>query len=194
MITSPSPTDGKTTTALAFSVAIASAGASVILIDTDVRRLPIRAGLEAVQEPAATTLHARPTRRQGQSEATLALRPLLRRVVGHPNLQLVDAMDVGFDSVDPHARDRLADLVRAAAREADYVILDTPPLGVVSDALTLLDVVDVVLLVSRIRSTRRLHVEVARDLLARAGVTPHGYVVIGERTLGSYPYPRQESR
>jgi Mrp family chromosome partitioning ATPase/capsular polysaccharide biosynthesis protein len=192
MITSPSPTDGKTTTALAFSVAVASAGASVILIDTDVRRLPIRAGLEAVREPAPT-LQSRSVRR-AQSETVLSLKPLLRRVVGHPNLQLLDAMDVGFDSVDPHSRDRLADLIRAAANEADYVILDTPPIGVVSDALTLLDLVDAVMLVSRIRSTRRLHVEVARDLLSRAGVSPMGYVVIGERTLGSYPYPREESR
>ena len=102
MITSPSPTDGKTTTALAFSVAVASAGASVILIDTDVRRLPIRAGLEAVREPAPT-LQSRSMRRTGQGELTLSLKPLLRRVVGHPNLQLLDAMDVGFDSVDSTA-------------------------------------------------------------------------------------------
>jgi Mrp family chromosome partitioning ATPase len=188
MITSPSPEDGKTTTALAFGVAIADAGARVILIDTDVRRLPIRTGLEADRD-AVSTIQARTRRLDQGGEPRPSLRPLLRRVAGHPNLQLLDAMDVGFDSADPHSRSRFADLVRAAGSEADYVLLDTPPVGVISDALTLLELVDDVLVVARIRATKRLHVEVARDLLGRAGVVPAGYLVIGERTLGSYPYP-----
>ena len=191
MITSPSPSDGKTTTAIAFAVSVADSGARVILIDTDVRRMPIRAGLETDQEQSAVGTQY-PGRRPLPATAVdtkPSLRPLLRRVIGHPNLQLLDAMDVGFNSADPYSRDRLTDLVRAAAREADYVILDTPPVGVISDALTLLEVVDDVLMVARIRSTKRLHVEAARDLLTRAGVHPVGYLVIGERTLGSYPYP-----
>jgi Mrp family chromosome partitioning ATPase len=198
MITSPSPDDGKTTTALAFCVALADSGTRVILIDSDVRRMPIRAGLEGRREPVppvpagAGRPAAARVRRDGaavtQEGRAPSLRPLLRRVQGHPNLQLLDAMDVGFDSADVHSRTRFTDLVRAAANEADYVVLDTPPIGVVSDALTLLEFVDDVILVAKTRWTKRIHVEVTRDLFARAGVDPAGYIVIGERPVGTYPY------
>lgn len=188
MITSPSPGDGKTTTAVALGVTIADAGAQVVLIDTDVRRMPIRASLDADSEAMPSASRGRPTPSSGKGSGP-PLGKLLRRVAGHPNFQLLDAMDAGFDSTDASARGRFAELVRAAKKEFDYVLLDTPPIGVISDALTLLDLVDDVLIVAKIRDTRRLHVEVARDLLGRARVTPAGYIVIGERTLGSYPYP-----
>ena len=189
MLTSPSPGDGKTTTALGLATTIAESGARVILIDTDVRRMPIRAGLAAEQgEAAPRALTRRWSAAAGPAEKT-PLRPLLRRVAGQPNLHLLDAMDVAFDSTDPYARARFNDLVQAATREADWVILDTPPIGVIGDALTLVHLVDDVLVVTKMRSTRRLHVEVARDLLNRAGVVPTGYLVIGERTVGAYPYP-----
>lgn len=191
MITSPSPSDGKTTTSLALATSMADDGSRVILIDTDIRRRPIRTGLEG---DAGTAVPVKLKRRTNPhapiAERTRpSLRPLLRRVKGHPNLQLLDAMDVGFDMSDPGSKDRMADVVREAVKDANYVVLDTPPIAVVSDALSLLELVDDVIIVVQMRSTGRLHVEVARDLLARAGVWPTGYIVIGERTVGAYPYP-----
>jgi Mrp family chromosome partitioning ATPase len=187
MLTSPSPDDGKTTTALAFGAALADTGARVILIDTDVRGMQAR----NAPRPAATPAVARPFPQSasGDRERPLSVRGLLYPLEGHGNLQLLDASEIGFDSVDRRSRGRLAESIRAAAQEADYVIVDTPPLGVVSDALTLVELVDDVLVVVRLRSTKRIHAEITRDLLVRAGVSPAGYLVIGERTLGSYQYP-----
>jgi Mrp family chromosome partitioning ATPase/capsular polysaccharide biosynthesis protein len=182
MLTSPSPDDGKTTTALAFGAALADTGARVILIDTDVRAVQARSG----PRPAAPPAMALPV----ASDRPPSLRGMLYPLEGHENLQLLDASEIGFDGLNKRSRGRLAESIRAAAQAADYVIVDTPPLGVVSDALTLVELVDDVLVVVRLRATKRMHAEITRDLLARAGVTPEGYLVIGEGAHGSYyPYP-----
>lgn len=180
MITSPSPDDGKTTTSLAFGAALADTGARVILIDTDVRVRPTAAA-DASADP-------RPVSSLTTPEPPSRLRPMLYPVEGHRTLQVLDASDIGFDSVDKSSRARLTDWIRAAAQEADYVIVDTPPLGVVSDALTLVELVDDVIVVVRMRSTKRIHVEITRDLLARADVDAVGFLVIGDGQVGTYPY------
>jgi Mrp family chromosome partitioning ATPase len=180
MITSPSPTDGKTTTAVAFGIALAETGARVILIDTDVRR-------NAHHGLASGPSKGAPARWPGRP-ASKALTTLLRPVPSHPSVQVIDARDFSFDSADARSQKRFAEIVHEAASTADYVILDTPPLGVVSDALTMLDLVDHVVLVARPRSTKRFHVEVTRDLLTRAGTEAAGFVVIGEVSHHTYPY------
>jgi Mrp family chromosome partitioning ATPase/capsular polysaccharide biosynthesis protein len=180
MITSPSPTDGKTTTAVAFGIALAETGARVILIDTDVRR-------NAHHGLAAGPSKGAPPRWPGRP-ASNALNTFLRPVPSQPSVQVIDARDFAYDSADARSQKRFTEIVREAASTADYVILDTPPLGVLSDALTMLDLVDHVVLVARPRSTKRFHVEVTRDLLMRAGTEAAGFVVIGEVSDDTYPY------
>jgi Mrp family chromosome partitioning ATPase len=80
-------------------------------------------------------------------------------------------------------------LISGMVSAVDYVVVDTPPLGEVSDALVLLDEINDVLLVSRLGNTRRMSLEIAGDLLDRADRQPAGYVVVGGRnTAGRYPY------
>jgi tyrosine-protein kinase len=188
LITSPSPADGKTTTAVAFGIALADGGARVILIDADVRRAGPHSSSWHAQRPEdtvpETTAGARPTRPDS------GFGRLLRPVPGHPSLQLIDASDLGLDSADERSLTRLTDILRRAAERADYVILDTPPLGVVSDALPLLEHADDVIIVSKLRWTKRIHTEVTRELLGRAGVEPTGLLVIGDGTASPYPYYR----
>ena len=75
---------------------------------------------------------------------------------------------------------------------ADFVIIDTAPLGEVSDALKInADQVDDVLLVTRPGHTNRVNLEMMRDLLERTAYTPAGFLVIGDstpRTSAYYAY------
>lgn len=185
LITSPSPDDGKTTTALALGAALADTGARVILIDTDVRGMQTRSTPRRATTPALARSFPESA---SEDRSSRSLRGLLYPLEGHNNLQLLDASDIGFDSVDKRSRDRLAESIRAAAQQADYVIVDTPPLGVVSDALALVEFVDDVLVVVRLRATKRIHAEITRDLLARAGVDAVGFLVIGDGPVGTYAY------
>ena len=75
---------------------------------------------------------------------------------------------------------RLPEILDEARSLADYVVVDTPPLGEVSDALRLVDLVDDVLIVARPGNTNRANLELMRNLMARTGRTPTGLIVIGE--------------
>jgi Mrp family chromosome partitioning ATPase len=58
-------------------------------------------------------------------------------------------------------------------------VIDTPPLGEVSDAYQLLPFVDDVIVVARPGNTRRASFQFMRDLLGRAECTPLGMIIVG---------------
>ena len=68
---------------------------------------------------------------------------------------------------------RLPELFHEARSLADYVIVDTPPLGEISDALRLVDLVDDIVIVARPGHTNRDSLETARDLMTRSGPRAH---------------------
>ena len=74
---------------------------------------------------------------------------------------------------------RLPELFHEARSLADYVIVDTPPLGEISDALRLVDLVDDIVIVARPGHTNRDSLETARDLMTRSGHEPTGMLIVG---------------
>jgi len=72
------------------------------------------------------------------------------------------------------AANRAHEMVRRVAEEYDVVLLDSPPLLSVSDAMPLLSLVDAVLIVSRLQLTTKDAAKRLRDTLQRA---PHANVV-----------------
>ncbi len=169
MFTSPSPRDGKTSSAVDFALVLAGAGASVILLDFDLRKPDIaerlgadtdyldffrsNAGLDKVLSQSRSTPGLRVLSAHAQGDAT----PLLEAVSR-----------------------RLPELLREARELADYVIVDTPPLGQVSDALRAATMVDEIVLVARPGNTDRVELTHTRELLDRMGHTPTGLLLIGE--------------
>ena len=75
---------------------------------------------------------------------------------------------------------RVAEIFTEARSLADYVVVDTAPLGVVGDALALTPYADVLLLVGRTHNSDRRAVQNVVELLDRANTPPSGWVVIGD--------------
>jgi Mrp family chromosome partitioning ATPase len=70
-------------------------------------------------------------------------------------------------------------LLEEAERMADFVVIDSPPLTEVIDALPLAQQVDDVLLTVRLGSSNVSQLARLGDLLAQNGITPSGFVVVG---------------
>jgi len=178
MITSPSPRDGKTTSALNLALALVSAGHRVLLIDFDLRRPQLAARLGMDPDLGIASLVSKES----------VLGDALQSVPNLPTLQLLGAGIDGGSVLLEVLNRRMPKILSEAAAVADCVVIDTPPLGQVSDALRLVSYVDDLLVVARPGNTRRADLAQLRDLLQRAGRIPAGMVVLGDRDTVASTY------
>lgn len=180
MMTSPSTGDGKTTSAVNLAVALASSGRTVILLDLDIRKPDIgRAlGMQASAGPMSLL-----------TMTSSSLGSLLQPVPQLPSLLVLPiGATAGDAGLVEAVNARVPDLLEEARGLAEYVVIDTAPLGEVSDALTISRLVDEVIVVARSGHTNRTNLTIMRDLLERAGRPPTGYLLIGEAPGASTSY------
>ena len=171
LVTGPSPSEGKSTTAVNLASSLALAGRKVILIEADLRRPAIADALnvEATHGGVVSVLIE-----------NLSLEDALTDTPSYgKNLQVLladyEAGWIGELFSIPAAKQMIED----ARKLADYVIIDSPPLNEVVDALPLARRSDDVLIVARIGKTLLAKIAQLGELLAENGIRPVGFAVIG---------------
>jgi capsular exopolysaccharide synthesis family protein len=191
LVTSAVPGEGKTTTAWNLALAGASDGDSVLVIEADLRRPRLvpdwdttGAGLAAVLagltsfEHAVTGVHLSP-----EIDGTGAGRlDVLVAGVSPPNpLQLLQS-------------GRMRELLQHVARRYDLVVLDSPAVTAVGDALALVRDVDGVVAVARMGSTTRGDLDALAHSLDNVAASLVGVVVNGAKERGGhYYYPERDA-
>jgi capsular exopolysaccharide synthesis family protein len=179
IVTGSSRADGKTTTALNLGAALALAGKRAILIEADLRHPSIGPALGLGPGP-------------GIASVLLEDAPLQDALVASDaygdNLRLLLADRAGEWMADQFSLPRARALVEEARQMADYVIIDTPPLTAVVDALPLVRLADEVLIVARLGKTDLGRLDRLGELLAQHGVTPLGLVLVGVHRSREYAY------
>jgi len=181
LITSASEGDGKTTCAIALSQALASSGHKVVLLDFDLRKGDVGDRLDAYADLLGLL----------RGEAPLS--SVLVRAPRTRGLKVLSAPPAGDTDVLLHSLTRrLPELVAQARAEADYVVIDTAPLGRVADALRLMAHVDDLLVVARPGRTNRHELAIAHETLDHLAVVPSGMMLLGTprhlRAGGYYGY------
>jgi polysaccharide biosynthesis transport protein len=144
-VTSPSPEEGKSVTAANLALAIAQQGQSVLLVDADLRRPVQHEIFEADRAP-------------GLSDALVGLvQPLAAAQPYHamPNLHV---MACGTEAPNPAellGSESFVRFLHQMLEKFDTVIIDTPPVNLVTDAAVIGSVTDGVLLVAEAGHTDR---------------------------------------
>ena len=169
-VTSALAGDGKTSTAVALARSMAASGLSVILIDADLRNPAV-----------ARMVWGRPAGSPGLGLA-LAQRLPLDAVLLSDDLTTLRVLHADADPDAPPPQDLLASeamerLLVEAAQGYDYVIVDTPPAGLVTDAAILGRQVEAILLVTRWNRTPVAALQAAGRSL-RAAQAPLAGVVM----------------
>lgn len=144
-VTSPSPEEGKSVTASNLTLAIAQQGQSVLIVDADLRR-PVQHEIFGVQ------------RGPGLSDALVGLVEPLAAVQPYSGMPNVYVMACGTEAPNPAellGSEAFSRFLAAMLAKFDTVIVDTPPVNLVTDAAVISSVCDGVLLVAEAGQTDR---------------------------------------
>lgn len=181
LVTGSSASEGKTTTGINLATSLAAAGNSVILIESDLRRPSIGKALGCKPEHGVVSVLI---------ESIDLEDALVTTEQFGSNLGLLLADYEGGWISELFALPAARALVENAKEIADYVIIDSPPLTDVVDALPLANYVDDVLIVVRLGSTHLAKLSHLGELLAENGIRPSGFAVVGtpRPTRSDYHY------
>ena len=179
LITGASPSEGKTTTALNLAASLALAGKRVILIESDLRRPKVgkALGVSATRGIASVLIDGLPLQ-----EA------LMTSEAYGENLKLLLVDRAGEWMADQFSLPAARGLVDEAKEMADYVIIDSPPLAEVIDALPLVQMTDDVVIVCRLGRTHINKLQRLGEILAQYNIRPAGFAVVGVSPTAEYGY------
>jgi succinoglycan biosynthesis transport protein ExoP len=157
-VTSSQPLEGKTTTAANLAMALALGGSRVLLIDADMRRPGLHKTLGMENGTGLSHLLT------GQAR----VREALQRTA-EPNLVVITAGRTPPNPSELLASDRMtAFLANLQTGPFDWVVIDTPPVLAVTDAVILAPRVSGVVFVIGSEMTRRVHAERAIETLRQS--------------------------
>lgn len=169
MVTSAVAREGKTLTATNLALTLAeSFRRSVLLVDADLRRPSLH---EVFQVPNVAGLS---DGLKAPAEGKLALLQVT------PLLTLLTAGRPDPDPMHSLISDRMRRVLEEAKAKFDWVVLDTPPVGLLTDANLLAAMVDTALLVVRAHVAPYDYVERAADIIGRDRIV--GVVLNGVTT------------
>jgi capsular exopolysaccharide synthesis family protein len=185
LVSSSIPGEGKTLTSVNLAITLALSGVRVVLVDADLRR------------PMIATAFGVPARSRGFATLLAADADPQRVLVTAPNqpreLKLLLASPQHAWMVDLLQRDRIERVLDRLKQYADVIIIDSPPIGEVADALALADAVDTVVVAVRLGHSRRDKLNELRRMLAQRGITPAGFVVTSRRRSRARGYYHSEA-
>jgi polysaccharide biosynthesis transport protein len=186
LVTSARTGEGKTTVAWNLAAAAASGGMSVALVEADLRRPSLADRYDLEQAPGLAEAL------QGEVSISAAMQTILpiqgsANPVGHPrSLHVIVA---GQAAPNPWALMQSSVMVRVLdvlRKDHDIVVIDTPPIPHVADAISLLRHVDGVLVTASVNSTRGPEASRLRDQLQALDANVLGVVANGGSALSGY--------
>jgi capsular exopolysaccharide synthesis family protein len=183
LITSAAPGDGKTSIALHLAGAAARIGSRVLLLEMDLRQPALARQLDIQSGPGLADVLVGDV---PMDEATQSIDLGVLPGEGANSGRTLDVLAAGAvlppnpgELIESHAMDAVLEQARSLY---DLVVLDTPPLTAVSDAFPLLNIVDGVVIVSRLRRSKRDAAERLRQVLASSGAPVLGIIANGAKS------------
>ncbi len=171
--------EGKTTTSVNVAISLAQMDVKVLLIDADLRKPKVNHFFNLSNTPGLTNYLG------NMSDISKMI-----HTTKHDNLSVICAGITVPNPSELLASDRMVNFLKEMEARFDYIVIDTPPLNVVVDALPLIKLSDGVILV--VREGSSTYPELNRTIkgLEMVDAKILGFILNGSKVeqKGSYRY------
>ncbi len=167
IVTSPTPEDGKTTVTGNLAVVMAQSGANVVLVDADLRRPRLHKVFGLDNKIGLTSIFISPSDR---------FEPIAQ-TVRTEGLKVIPSGGTPPNPSELLASRKMSDFLNQVAETNDLVLIDTPPVLTVTDAVALSHSCDGVLLVVKMGQTKQSAFTQAVENLRQVNANIIGVVV-----------------
>ena len=176
VVTSSKPGEGKTLNTLNLAISLAGMGKKVLVIDGDMRNPTCHKFLDTRRENGVSEILA------GIAESVNV------RKTKYNNLFFIPAGSIPPNPAELLASDKMEELAQFLREHFDYVLVDTPPIGLVTDAALLSEVATGYILIVKSGLSRTPEVQESIDAIKSVGGRVCGFVLNGASGKGSEYY------
>jgi capsular exopolysaccharide synthesis family protein len=177
VLTSAMPGEGKTTTTINLALAIADAGSRVVLVDGDLRNPSVAKALGIEGGVGLTTALL------GRASLAEVIQPW-----GETGLSILPAGEIPPNPSELLGSRPMAELFEKLAADFDFVLIDSPPLVPVIDAVLLQRLTGGLVMVVAAERTRKKDLAAALTSLRTVDIAPAGFVLNFVQVSASDPY------
>jgi tyrosine-protein kinase Etk/Wzc len=166
LITSPNPSEGKSTTVSNLAITFAQTGKKVLLIDTDLRKPSLHSEFGVEKVPGLTDY----------LYENIPMKSIVRKTPVD-NLGLICCGTIPPNPSEVLGSQKMKDTLRDLRNQYDVVLFDTPPVLAVTDPSVLATLVDAVVIVVSSGHTRMESLERALELMHNVHARTIGFVL-----------------
>lgn len=179
-LTSASPTEGKSTTCANLAISMAQAGKKVLLVEADLRKPKVHHYFNVPNDVGLVQILL----------DELPYERAIKKATDQPNLDLICAGFIPPNPAEILGSKKMSQLIETLRPLYDLIILDTPPVGQLTDAAIIGKMADGMILVVASGETNIDLAKFAKTNLLQAGVNILGVVLtkIDKKSGGAYYY------
>lgn len=177
LITSIHPGEGKTFTTINLARIFASSGRKVLVLDFDMHKPKVHKTLKISNELGNSTILS------GKSDINNSLNKI------EENFYVIPSGPIPPNPSELVLSDNMKKLFHYAQKEFDYVFIDTPPIGLISDALNLSIFVDHSIFVLNTKKASKKGLNYLNEMIGKSNIESYGLILNGiKKRKFSYYY------
>jgi capsular exopolysaccharide synthesis family protein len=178
LISSNSPGEGKTFASINLSSILAKAGKKVLLLELDLHKPRVQKALEMDPDVGISTIVI------GQSEIQNSIKGTTIE-----NLSVILSGPMPPNPSEMILSDQLKEIIDYGKANYDYVVIDTPPAGLISDSIYLMQFADISLFVLNTKFVNKRIVSSINELIEKNNIQHFSYILNGvKRRKSTYYY------
>ena len=159
MVTSHNPGEGKTFTTVNLASILAKSNKRVLILDLDLHKPSVQKamGLLSSDKVSINTL---------LKDSNSFIEDCIKKTE-LLNIDVILAWPAGKQASELIANHKIKDIIDFGCKNYDYILIDTAPLGIISDALNLMDYSDITLFVINAKSNSSQAIRHAHEIISQ---------------------------